>query len=342
MRALIVGNSGSGKSTWAKALAEAHRLQHLDLDRVFWGEPAADGTPQPRPGGELEAELERFAAQHPRWVIEGCYSEAIRHLLPRCDVLHFMNPGQTACLAHAAARPFEPHKYPDQAAQDDNLTMLRDWIADYYVRAAPWSLAEHRALFDAFDGDKLEWGAMPQQPLPELLALGERIVLQPLAARDAGFLCTLLNTPGFLAHIADRGVRSPQQALDYLREGPQRSYAEHGLGLWRIGRRGDDLPLGVCGLLRRDFLDTVDLGYALLPEHAGQGYAHEAASLCLTLARERFGMRRVLAIVNADNPRSIGLLRRLGFVDTGPIRLPEESRAVRRYARDLPVSAAAG
>ena len=240
-----------------------------------------------------------------------------------------------ACLAHAAARPWEPHKYPDAAAQQANLPMLQGWIADYYRRAAPWSLAEHRALFDSFAGDKLEWGADPQQPLPQHLAVGERIVLQPLAARDATFLCNLLNTPGFLAHIADRGVRTAAQALDYLRDGPQRSYAEHGFGLWRIGRRGDDAPLGIAGLLKRDFFDTVDLGYALLPEHEGQGYAREAAELCLELARARFGMRRVLAIVNADNAGSIGLLRRLGFVDAGPLRLPDDTRPVRRYARDL-------
>lgn len=333
MRALILGNSGSGKSTWARALSGAHDLVHLDLDTLYWQRDAVE--PQPRPFAEIAADLDAFCAGHPRWVIEGCYSDCIAHLLPRASVLHFMNPGLDACLGHAAARPWEPHKYPDPEAQRANLEMLRGWIADYYVRAAPWSLAEHRALYDGFAGCRLEWGADPLQPLPEHLALGARVMLQPLSARDAGFLCELLNSPGFLAHIADRGVRTPAQALDYLRDGPQRSYAEHGFGLWRIGRRGDDAPLGVCGLLRRDFLDTVDLGYALLPGHEGLGYAREAATLCLDLAARRFGMRRILAMVNADNPRSIGLLKRLGFVDTGALRLPGEGPPVRRYARDL-------
>lgn len=335
MRALIVGNAGSGKSTWAHALAAAHGLLHLDLDTLYWQQPAAEDGPRPRPFAAIAGDLDAFCAAHPNWVIEGCYSDCVAHLLQRCSVLQFMNPGEQACLAHAAARPWEPHKYPDADAQQANLGMLRDWISDYYRRSAPWSLAEHRTLFDGFPGDKLEWGSDPQQPLPQHLALGPRIVLQPLAARDAGFLCSLLNTPGFLTQIADRGVRTPEQARGYLRDGPQRSYAEHGFGLWRIGRRGDDAPLGIAGLLKRDFLDTVDLGYALLPEHAGQGFAREAAALCLDLAHARFGIRRVLAIVNADNAASIGLLRRLGFVDTGPLRPPGDPREVRRYARDL-------
>jgi RimJ/RimL family protein N-acetyltransferase/adenylate kinase family enzyme len=335
VRALILGNAGSGKTTWARALAQAHALTHLDLDTLYWQQPAAEDGPRPRPFAAIAGDLDRFCVEQSRWVIEGCYSDCIAHLLAHCTTLHFMNPGARACQAHAAARPWEPHKYSDPAAQQAKLGMLQEWIRDYYRRAAPWSLAEHRALFDGFAGERLEWGADPLQPLPQQLALGERIVLQPLAARDAAFLCELLNTPGFLTHIADRGVRSPEQARDYLRDGPQRSYAEHGFGLWRIGRRGDDTALGIAGLLRRDFLDTVDLGYALLPAHQGQGYAREAAELCLQLARARFGMRRVLAMVNADNAASIGLLRRLGFVDTGPLRLPGEARQVRRHARDL-------
>lgn len=335
MRALIIGNSGSGKSTWARAQADAHDLAMLDLDTLYWQQPAPPEGPRPRPLAAIAAELDAFADRHPRWVVEGCYTECIAHLLSRCTHLHFMNPGAATCLAHAKVRPFEPHKYPSPDAQSANLAMLCAWIGDYYQRAAPWSLAEHRALFDGFGGDKFEWGAGSDQPLPEHLALGERVVLQPLAARDADFFCALLNTPGFITFIADRGVRTREQSLVYLREGPRRSYAEHGFGLWRIGRRGDDAPLGVAGLLKRDFLDAVDLGYALLPEHEGQGLAREAAELCLQLAAHRFAMRRMLAIVNPDNAASIGLLQRLGFIDAGPIRPPGESRVLRRYARDL-------
>ncbi|MCK7592232.1 GNAT family N-acetyltransferase [Pseudomarimonas salicorniae] len=336
MRALIFGNSGSGKSTWARQLAAAHDLEHLDLDSLYWQQPQPADGPCPRPFAKVAADLDAFRAAHPRWVVEGCYSDCIAHLAPHCSSLQFLNPGEAACLAHAAARPWEPHKYADPAAQQANLDMLRAWISDYYRRPAPWSLAEHRVLFDGFEGNKLEWGASDEQPLPYYVAMSERLVLQPLTARDAAFLVALLNTPGFLVHIADRGVRTLEQALDYLRQGPQRSYAEQGFGLWRIGRRGDDAPLGIAGLLKRDFLETVDLGYALLPEHEGRGYAGEAARLCLKLAHEKHGMRRVLAIVNADNAPSISLLRRLGFVDAGAIRPPGSEKPLRRYARDLP------
>jgi adenylate kinase family enzyme len=153
MRILIVGNSGSGKSFAAQALAKKHRLTHLDLDTLVWvpGEVA-----QQRPLTDVLADLAQFCAQHRAWVIEGCYGELIAHALPECTELVFLNPGEQACIDNNRARPWEPHKYASKQEQDRMLEPLLQWVRGYYTRDDLWSLAAHRRLFDGFSGKKRE------------------------------------------------------------------------------------------------------------------------------------------------------------------------------------------
>ena len=105
--------------------------------------------------------------------------------------------------------------------------------------------------------------------LPELETA--RLSLRRLGFDDAPFLVGLLNQPSFLANIGDRGVRNVEDAHRYLREGPMAMYEKFGFGLWHVSRRSDGASIGMCGLLRRDILPDVDVGYAFLPEYWGQG-----------------------------------------------------------------------
>lgn len=141
----------------------------------------------------------------------------------------------------------------------------------------------------------------------------DRLVLREFTEADAPFVHALLNDPGFLRFIGDRGVRTPDDARAYIETGPRASYRAHGFGLWRVERREDGEPVGTCGLLKRDFLDAPDLGYAVLAAHTGHGYAREAARATLRHARETLGIRTLYAYVDADNDRSIRLLTDLGF-----------------------------
>jgi RimJ/RimL family protein N-acetyltransferase len=159
-----------------------------------------------------------------------------------------------------------------------------------------------------------------------------RLQLRQLTLDDAAFALRLLNEPGFVQHIADKGVRDLDGARGYLRDGPMASYARHGFGLWRVGLAGEDTPIGMAGLLRRDYLDDVDIGYAFLSGYGGMGYAHEAASAVLEHARGVLEARRVLAIVSPDNAPSIRLLGKLGFEDEGVVRAPGTERDLRLFA----------
>lgn len=153
LRYAVLGNSGSGKSTLARRLAARGALAHLDLDTLAWQSVT---PPRRRALADSTAEITAFMAAHERWVIEGCYADLVAAVLPRATRLVFLNPGIEACVANARQRPWEPHKYPSQEAQDDNLAMLIRWIRGYEARRDVFSLAAHRALFDGFSGDKLE------------------------------------------------------------------------------------------------------------------------------------------------------------------------------------------
>lgn len=140
-----------------------------------------------------------------------------------------------------------------------------------------------------------------------------RLAIRPFVLEDAPFILRLLNEPTFIANIADRGVRSVADAEGYLRDGPIASQARHGHALWHVRLAATDTPIGMAGLLKRDTLEYPDLGYALLPEHVGQGLAREATEAVMAYAQSALHLTRIAAIVNPDNARSIRLLEHLGF-----------------------------
>ncbi len=153
MRILIMGNSGSGKSYRAKALAAQHGLAHLDLDTIVW-EPGQIAVP--RAADAVRADLLAFFASHDGWVAEGCYGDLVEMALPHCSQLVFMNPGRDVCLENNRRRPWEPHKYDSMQAQQSKLGFLLDWVGGYYERDDAMSYASHRRLFDRFNGNKTE------------------------------------------------------------------------------------------------------------------------------------------------------------------------------------------
>jgi RimJ/RimL family protein N-acetyltransferase len=169
--------------------------------------------------------------------------------------------------------------------------------------------------------------------LPEIET--ERLSLRRLDLSDAPFIVSLLNQPSFLANIGDRGVRDETDALRYLREGPMAMYEKFGFGLWHVSRREDGVAMGMCGLLRRDTLPDVDVGYAFFPEFWGKGYAFEAAEATMRQAAGKFGLRRVIAIVSVGNEPSIRVLEKLGMRFERMHSVRPEEPDVRLYGLSL-------
>ena len=153
MKILVFGNSGSGKSTYARALAKTFDLPHLDLDSIVWepGKIAVQRAP-----ASIESDLTAFMSDHLMWVIEGCYGELVQLASLNCSELVFLNPGLDTCLQHNQSRPWESHKYESKQAQDAMLGNLRIWVRGYYSRDDNWSYQVHRNIFDSFSGSKRE------------------------------------------------------------------------------------------------------------------------------------------------------------------------------------------
>ena len=162
-----------------------------------------------------------------------------------------------------------------------------------------------------------------------------RLRLRRLTHDDAEFILRLLNEPSFIQNIGDRGVRTPDDARSYITNGPVASYEKHGFGLWLVEAKDSGAAVGICGLLKRDALEDVDLGYALLPEHWSKGYALEAASAVMAYAAGGLGLRRVVAITDVFNQSSVRLLEKLGFRHERMVRLSDGSPELKLFARDL-------
>ncbi len=163
----------------------------------------------------------------------------------------------------------------------------------------------------------------------------ERLRLDEFSPDDADFILALVNEPGFHRFIGDRGVRSPADARHYLADRVIPSYSRNGFGLWRVALKEGLLPVGMCGLLKRDFLDDVDIGYALLETAQGHGYAEEAARATLEYARQPIGLSRIVAVIAPDNVRSLRLATRLGFAFQSALTWPDGGDDVHLYARPL-------
>jgi RimJ/RimL family protein N-acetyltransferase len=154
----------------------------------------------------------------------------------------------------------------------------------------------------------------------------QRLRLRHLTPHDAAFILELLNEPEFIRNIGDREVRSLEDARRYIRSGTVTGYEKSGIGLYLVELREDATPIGVCGLLKRDYLEDVDVGFALRETFRNRGYAYEAAGAVMRYGQEVLGLGRIVAITAPDNHASIKLLRRLGLEFERSIRVPDVLR----------------
>ncbi len=159
----------------------------------------------------------------------------------------------------------------------------------------------------------------------------QRLALRELTAGDAPFILKLLNEDGFLEFIGDKGVRSLADARQYIARGPVDSYRRHGFGLYLASLREDGTPIGICGLVKRDALPDVDLGFAFLANYWSKGYASEAAAAVLVHGETVLGLKRIVAITAVENRGSMAVLEKIGLRLEGRIRLADEGPELNLY-----------
>ena len=163
----------------------------------------------------------------------------------------------------------------------------------------------------------------------------ERLRLRTLGQDDAVFYLTLVNTPGFIEFIGDRGIRTVDAAALAILDGPLAMQARIGQSISLVEDKASCEPLGMSGLIKRDTLEHVDIGYAFLPEHCGKGYAYEAGHAVVAHARDDIGLARLLAIVSPGNAASIGLLEKLGLRLEKVVHLTPEDPGTNLYSLEF-------
>jgi RimJ/RimL family protein N-acetyltransferase len=160
----------------------------------------------------------------------------------------------------------------------------------------------------------------------------DRLILRHQVIEDAVFILELLNDPSWIQYIGDRGVRTLDDARKYIIKGPQDMYARLGFGFYLTELKDGGIPIGICGLVKRDFLEDVDVGFAFLPRFWGKGYAFEAASAVMAYAKSVLGLKRIVAITSDDNHASAKLLEKLGLHFEGMITYAGTNEEVRLFA----------
>jgi RimJ/RimL family protein N-acetyltransferase len=162
----------------------------------------------------------------------------------------------------------------------------------------------------------------------------DRLMVRRLTLDDAEFVFRLVNDPSWLRFIGDKGVRTLDDARNYLRTGPLDMYQRYGFGLFRVEPKESGVPIGMCGLIKRDTLPDADIGYAFLPEYRGKGYAVEAANAVLSFGDRTIGLKRILAITSIDNDSSVRVLEKIGMKFQQLLVLSEKD-TVKVFARDF-------
>jgi len=159
----------------------------------------------------------------------------------------------------------------------------------------------------------------------------DRLILRLLVADDAPFILELVNDADWLRYIGDKGVRNLDDARAYIQNGPMAMYARVGFGLFRVELKAGGTPIGMCGLIKRDTLPDVDIGFAFLPQFRAHGYGREAARATLDYGRDIVGLKRIIAITSPDNDASGRLLEAVGLRFERSFDISAEDRSVRLY-----------
>ena len=163
----------------------------------------------------------------------------------------------------------------------------------------------------------------------------KNLILRQVSPDDAQFIFALLNDPAFIRNIGDRGVRTLDDAHDYIRNRLVASYEKFGFGMYLAILKDSGDATGLCGLVKRDGLDDVDIGYAFLPQYRSKGYATESALAVKEYAKSVIRLKRLVAITDPANRGSIRVLEKIGLEFEKMVRLSEDDIDLRLYATNF-------
>ena len=168
----------------------------------------------------------------------------------------------------------------------------------------------------------------------EIILTTERLILREANLSDNKFIFDLLNAPKWIKYIGDRGIKTLKNAEDYINDKIINSYKTNGYGLYIFELKESHIPIGLCGFIKRDYLDSEDIGFALLPDYERKGYTFEAAQAILNYGESKFCFKKIYAITSKDNTASQELLNKLGFNFKSFITEPSTKEELSFYLKE--------
>lgn len=163
----------------------------------------------------------------------------------------------------------------------------------------------------------------------------DRLAIRYITEDESHFIHRLLNDPSWIKYIGDKGIKTEEDAKNYIQTGPIQMYKEYGFGLYLVTLKETGVPIGLCGLIKRPSLENIDLGYAFLPEYTGKGYAFEATKAVLQYGKEQLSIDKIVAITTIDNFSSEKVLLKLGFIFDSLIKEKNDAEELKLFTKDL-------
>jgi len=169
-----------------------------------------------------------------------------------------------------------------------------------------------------------------------IVAETKRLRIKKFTKSDAAFFLELANSPNWIKYIGDRNLKTVQDAEEYLKNGAIKSYNTFGFGFYKLELKSKtNKPIGTCGLVKREELDDVDVGFAMLPEYEGMGFGFESSIEILNIAKRQFNLKRIVAITLPTNKSSIRLLEKLGLSFEKKVKPFEDDVELLLFAKKL-------
>jgi len=169
-----------------------------------------------------------------------------------------------------------------------------------------------------------------------VIAETDRLLLSKITIDDAPFILELVNTPDWIKYIGDRNIKTVEQAETHIKNNQLKCYETHGFGYYKLQVKAENLKtIGTSGLLRRDNLEHVDIGFSFIPDYHGKGYGFEAASEIMKLAKDKFNIKTLCAITLPINQPSINLLEKLGLSYQKTVKPFEDDEELLLFAKNL-------
>lgn len=141
----------------------------------------------------------------------------------------------------------------------------------------------------------------------------DRLILRPFTIDDIDAAYKMNLDEEVSRWTGDGGVVGKEEIRRRIQEDVLGDYAKYRYGRMAVVLKETEEFIGFCGLKYLEDYEEVDLGYRLMSQYWGRGYATEACQVCLDYGFGQLGLYKIIAMVLPQNKASIRVLDKLGF-----------------------------